>query len=182
MSFLQEDPNKIAEINGHDVFRQELGRRITRNEALYQAQTQGKPLNSYQKDQVAQMSWEEMIFEYAYRAEFERLGIEVTAGEDCLNCEEVEMVQGANPHPSIKEIPIFKNEDGEFDRSKVKEFIKQLYDPKNANNQQLAQQKAYWENNIIDLKKRLLTEKYTCLLYTSPSPRDKRQSRMPSSA
>ena len=24
--------------------------------------------------------------------------------------------------------------------------------------------------------------KYTCLLYTSPSPRDKRQSRMPSSA
>ena len=27
-----------------------------------------------------------------------------------------------------------------------------------------------------------LAEKYTCLLYTSPSPRDKRQSRMPSSA
>ena len=26
------------------------------------------------------------------------------------------------------------------------------------------------------------TRKYTCLLYTSPSPRDKRQSRMPSSA
>ena len=25
-------------------------------------------------------------------------------------------------------------------------------------------------------------EKYSCLLYTSPSPRDKRQSRMPSSA
>ena len=25
-------------------------------------------------------------------------------------------------------------------------------------------------------------EKYPCLLYTSPSPRDKRQSRMPSSA
>ena len=28
----------------------------------------------------------------------------------------------------------------------------------------------------------LLTQSYTCLLYTSPSPRDKRQSRMPSSA
>ena len=27
-----------------------------------------------------------------------------------------------------------------------------------------------------------LTTNYTCLLYTSPSPRDKRQSRMPSSA
>ena len=29
---------------------------------------------------------------------------------------------------------------------------------------------------------RTATGKYTCLLYTSPSPRDKRQSRMPSSA
>ena len=29
---------------------------------------------------------------------------------------------------------------------------------------------------------RLNTESYVCLLYTSPSPRDKRQSRMPSSA
>ena len=27
-----------------------------------------------------------------------------------------------------------------------------------------------------------LADKYSCLLYTSPSPRDKRQSRMPSSA
>ena len=29
---------------------------------------------------------------------------------------------------------------------------------------------------------RILTNSYICLLYTSPSPRDKRQSRMPSSA
>ena len=33
-------------------------------------------------------------------------------------------------------------------------------------------------NNVINLSGRVLT----CLLYTSPSPRDKRQSRMPSSA
>ena len=39
---------------------------------------------------------------------------------------------------------------------------------------------------IIDVGKGLIAVKiaqyYTCLLYTSPSPRDKRQSRMPSSA
>ena len=38
---------------------------------------------------------------------------------------------------------------------------------------------------IGDLKKidkSQLVENYGCLLYTSPSPRDKRQSRMPSSA
>ena len=32
------------------------------------------------------------------------------------------------------------------------------------------------------LDERLAIESYLCLLYTSPSPRDKRQSRMPSSA
>ena len=30
--------------------------------------------------------------------------------------------------------------------------------------------------------RKLISQKYPCLLYTSPSPRDKRQSRMPSSA
>ena len=38
------------------------------------------------------------------------------------------------------------------------------------------------ENDIIYLKKMPSAFFETCLLYTSPSPRDKRQSRMPSSA
>ena len=37
-------------------------------------------------------------------------------------------------------------------------------------------------NSSIDIDKRLIEEDIACLLYTSPSPRDKRQSRMPSSA
>ena len=48
---------------------------------------------------------------------------------------------------------------------------------------------AYRQNNLWDLKAKdtiTLTKDralgYNCLLYTSPSPRDKRQSRMPSSA
>ena len=39
-----------------------------------------------------------------------------------------------------------------------------------------------WNNGIaVDIGRKLYIV-YTCLLYTSPSPRDKRQSRMPSSA
>ena len=40
------------------------------------------------------------------------------------------------------------------------------------------------EKEFIQLKKQLSTsnDNNICLLYTSPSPRDKRQSRMPSSA
>ena len=35
---------------------------------------------------------------------------------------------------------------------------------------------------IVDAKKELLEQYYDCLLYTSPSPRDVEESRMPSSA
>ena len=40
------------------------------------------------------------------------------------------------------------------------------------------------ESKITNLKteRKLVTQVFSCLLYTSPSPRDKRQSRMPSSA
>ena len=40
-----------------------------------------------------------------------------------------------------------------------------------------------WLNSAVAAKTgRLQRRSYLCLLYTSPSPRDKRQSRMPSSA
>ena len=38
------------------------------------------------------------------------------------------------------------------------------------------------EGGLVRVKKETERGVYTCLLYTSPSPRDKRQSRMPSSA
>ena len=38
-----------------------------------------------------------------------------------------------------------------------------------------------WQQNDTELVL-IMTDTGTCLLYTSPSPRDKRQSRMPSSA
>ena len=38
------------------------------------------------------------------------------------------------------------------------------------------------QKRAIDMARTMLTDGMTCLLYTSPSPRDKRQARMPSSA
>ena len=43
--------------------------------------------------------------------------------------------------------------------------------------------RAWMEANDISVSGiKVIDDMYTCLLYTSPSPRDKRQSRMPSSA
>ena len=37
-------------------------------------------------------------------------------------------------------------------------------------------------NGELAASTRYITQRYTCLLYTSPSPRDRQKSRMPSSA
>ena len=39
-----------------------------------------------------------------------------------------------------------------------------------------------FQGNVISIRGGGLQETYTCLLYTSPSPRDRQKSRMPSSA
>ena len=40
----------------------------------------------------------------------------------------------------------------------------------------------FQKSNWINLRKEVLSKTYSCLLYTSPSPRDRSSSRMPSSA
>ena len=67
---------------------------------------------------------------------------------------------------------------GSFDPDKLKQELehldKSLQDPEN------------WKNhsklNALNKEKTTLEQKLDCLLYTSPSPRDRQKSRMPSSA
>ena len=47
----------------------------------------------------------------------------------------------------------------------------------------MAEKSSLWFNSVLRGDNEMITlGEETCLLYTSPSPRDKRQSRMPSSA
>ena len=70
-----------------------------------------------------------------------------------------------------------------FDELNEDNYI--LFAIKNYDNPQAATKEDFFEDmRRFKYIKRLLKKyhKGTCLLYTSPSPRDKRQSRMPSSA
>ena len=55
-----------------------------------------------------------------------------------------------------------------------------IYNNKNFDNQTEAQK--WWVSKSLEVFKSDLSRYNICLLYTSPSPRDKRQSRMPSCA
>lgn len=166
LGFFQDDPNVVAEINGHSITRAELANTINYNQSLAQVQSQGQPINPYQKKQIESQSWEEMVFKYAYQSEFDKLGIKITTGDNCFQCEDVDMVQGENPHPSI--VRNFTDpETGVFDASKVKEFISYVYDGANAQNPEVQQRRAMWEAQFDQLKKGVLFQKYTALMTKS---------------
>ena len=60
------------------------------------------------------------------------------------------------------------------------QYVRQSQTGESDNNSKINRRMGYL-GNVNDTKE-LLEKIYNCLLYTSPSPRDKRQSRMPSSA
>ena len=78
-----------------------------------------------------------------------------------------------NIHPNYHKIKVIMTDGTEFETKstwgKAGEILKLEIDPKSH---------SAWTGG----KQKLMDKGRICLLYTSPSPRDKRQSRMPSSA
>ena len=66
----------------------------------------------------------------------------------------------------------------QVDLNKYKEFVAEVTSKQSGNSRELVRHIEQLEN-VTDVNIALLL---TCLLYTSPSPRDKSSSRMPSSA
>ena len=109
----------------------------------------------------------ELVFEEIYRLKLERHALELeekgyTVVPDAID---IEMVK------QLREIIICQS----ADKSNIEKPDIETWDGGNL------REGSYllFENPIFE---KLVMNQYTCLLYTSPSPRDKRQSRMPSSA
>ena len=81
--------------------------------------------------------------------------------------------------PQDIETPVVAELVGKGDTSDVNDVIKELRRATGANPEVQRLRKEYRDIAGVNPKNYLA---YACLLYTSPSPRDKRQSRMPSSA
>ena len=103
-----------------------------------------------------------------------------------------EQAQEASPEPeTTSPIDQFKNEDGTLDVDKLTESYTQLNEHLSQTNtaladfrarQQLAEQQAIQQQQYLQQQQQQPNTPNTCLLYTSPSPRDRQKSRMPSSA
>ncbi|MDN4165827.1 SurA N-terminal domain-containing protein [Cytophagales bacterium LB-30] len=112
--------NNVGEIAGEDVSYQEFQQQVDEMEYNWTVNFGRKPTETDMYT-IRQQAWELMIVKKAFQKEFEKLGITVTDEEV------IDMVQGNNVSPDLKQVPIFQNENtGEFDKQKVVEFLQSL--------------------------------------------------------
>ena len=101
---------------------------------------------------------------------------------------EERILQRANEKSEIQKM-VISGGDFKIDTLKPKEVVSLLLDDEEMETRFLtkqAEKKAQEENpkakGTKTRKRKLVTKSFDCLLYTSPSPRDRTRSRMPSSA
>ena len=113
---------------------------------------QNKPMEPYQVQQLREEIWNQFVFDNAYKAQLDLLGITLTTEE------EVDMVQGQNPHSFV--VQNFGNpQTGKVDVAQVRNFLQAIQA-----NQVPAAQKAMWFNFEKLIKRDRLKVKYENLL------------------
>lgn len=147
--------NKIGEIAGTSIDAQAFQAKLDVARTNYEQQA-GRALQEQEVQQLRNQVWEQMIFDIAYKEEFEKLGLKVTPDE--LR----EMIQGTkNLSPMIKQ-QFTDPQTGQYDRNRHIEFINAA-----AGNQLPAPQKMAWDQIKESAMQQRLLEKYNALLSSS---------------
>src|SRR6185369_2423485 len=122
--------NNVGEIAGTSISREEFQNAVQERENDYQL-SYGKQPGERERTFLQQQAWDLLIVQHAIRNQFEKTGVKVTT-------EEVwDMVQGKNVDPNVKQS--FSDSAGNFDRSRVVQYIKSLSQPAPTNPQMYAQ-------------------------------------------
>lgn len=147
--------NKIGEIAGTSIDAQAFQAKLDAARSSYEQQS-GRALQEQEVQQLRNQVWEQMIFDIAYKEEFEKLGLKVTPDE--LR----EMIQGTkNLSPMIKQ-QFTDPQTGQYDRNRHIEFINAA-----AGKQLPAPQQMAWDQIKESAVQQRLLEKYNALLSAS---------------
>ncbi|WP_258100273.1 peptidylprolyl isomerase [Marinoscillum pacificum] len=143
----------VAEIAGTDISYEQFQAKVQELSYVFAVNNGREPLANEQK-QIRDQAWNALILENAYYPQFSELGIQVT--ED----EQLDMVQGNNIHPQIKQFFTDPNT-GEFSKANVTQFLSSLSNP------QAAAQRASWVSFEQSLLQNRLVSKYASLMENS---------------
>lgn len=108
----------VGEINGNTIPVQYFQNLVDANTENYKRNRQTTAVDAATIEQIQDQTWEQLVRMYVIEEEYAKLGMQVSAAEL------FDMVQGENVDPSVRQIPIFTNQDGQFDRNLVIQFLK----------------------------------------------------------
>jgi peptidyl-prolyl cis-trans isomerase D len=145
--------NDVGEIKGEKISVKYFESRVEENVGNYKINAQTETVDNNTLDMLREQTWNQLVQEVLMNEAYEKLGVKVTPDEV------FEMVQGKDPHPSIKSAPIFVNQQtGQFDRTMVISFLKSIsQDPE-------SEQMKRWLAFEEGILKERLTQKFNGLI------------------
>jgi peptidyl-prolyl cis-trans isomerase D len=163
-SLMRQSKETIAEIGDYSLDYKEYEARIQEMQDVYAIQTGEDNLDDETIGKLRESVFQSIVREKLIQQQADLLGVTVT-GKELFS-----MMNGANIHPLIMQLPIFRNQQtGQFDRSVMLNFLQTIeqedlsnYEPEAQ--EQISKLKTYWlfwENN---LRYSRLEEKINALL------------------
>ncbi len=148
-SLLGGNSQKVGEIAGETIDYKDFQQKLDQARQAFEAQT-GRAASEAEQQSLREQVWNQYIVDYAYKKEYEALGLKVS------NEELIDMVQGNNVSPAVQQS--FTNpQTGVFDKTSVISYLKNL------KNLPPEQQQA-WANFEKSLAEDRLRQKYENLV------------------
>lgn len=161
-TFFQQSKETVLVVDGDAVKIDQYSAKIEQMTEIYSMQMGGN-LTEEQQAQLRESVFESMVREMLLDEEGERLGFTVTSNEM------FDMVQGENISPMIQQMPMFHNENGQFDREALMRYLRFINSKDNANlsEQDRAQvdgAQKYWFFIEQNLRQQKMEEKFGTLI------------------
>ena len=162
-SLFQQEQQNIIKVNSRTVTYKDYEARIQELEDIYKMQSGQSNLGEEIRAQIRESVYETIVRETLIDEQAAALGLQVT------DKEMFDMVNGQNVHPMVLQMPFFQNENGQFDRTVMMNFLRTINQDDlsyySADVQaQIEQMKNYWLFWENSLKYSRLEEKINTLL------------------
>ena len=158
-SFFHRSRENVAVIEGNEIHYTEYEAANEQLTEVYKLETGRSDFDEETTNQLRNQVWSMLVMDYTMRAQAEKIGMDITADE--LK----ELCVGENPHQIISSRRYFMDENGQFNRDIVKNWIQTInQEGEEAEDANIQQAKTYWMYWEKALRITYMQEKYTTLL------------------
>ena len=139
--------NQIGKVEGNELSAEAFQKQVSVLTDVYKSSGQTQVSEGDLRD----AAWQDFVQSSVLKSETEKLGLSVTS------LELKEATLGENIHPIVRQIPIFLNENRQFDRNKLLDVLARM---DNEGAEDLKRYWMFWEGQISNS---ILLEKYSAL-------------------